>query len=129
MQSLSAQQLSENPDSVSSEQLWNWLRMVERRYRHRDTDRAKIASVLAGDGRLRRGVQRMALFDDSDEDRFFAANVRLSRMSSGLRLTPGDAEYFLRDVVQRKDPHDRQRWMGLVASFRTDGIIPVPIQN
>ena len=129
VQSLSAQQLSENPDSVSSEQLWNWLRMVERRYRHRDTDRAKIASVLAGDGRLRRGVQRMALFDDSDEDRFFAANVRLSRMSSGLRLTPGDAEYFLRDVVQRKDPHDRQRWMGLVASFRTDGIIPVPIRK
>jgi hypothetical protein len=129
VQSLAAQQLTDNPNSVSPEQLWNWLRMVERRYRQRDPDRETIASILVANDRLRRGIQRLALFEDRDEDRYFAANVRIGRMSIGLHLKPEDAELLLTEVVQRRDPADRQRWMGLVASFRTEGIIPVPIRK
>ena len=129
VQSLAAQQLTDNPNSVSPEQLWNRLRMVERRYRQRDPDREIIASILVANDRLRRGIQRLALFEDSDKDRYFAANVRIGRMSTGLHLKPEDAELLLTELVQRRDPADRQRWMGLVASFRTDGIIPVPIRK
>lgn len=121
-------QLEHDEAAIGPRQLWDWMRALEReRDTHRD-DRKAIAELLRSNDRLRQGVQRLALFAPGTGDKFFPRSWRLHYICQGLGLTEGDARLYLQEVVARDDPKERERWMYLVAHFRTDGRIPKDVQ-
>lgn len=99
--------------------------MVRMRWARKDDDTAKIETAILSNPELRRGVQRIVLFDEADEFSLWTVGSRLNQASGGLRLSDDDAELLLREIVERRSPSDRERWKSLVAFFRTDGCIPV----
>lgn len=121
--------LEHDAKAVTPQQLWNWLRMIEREYMHGSDERKAIAEFLQKEDRLRREVQRLAVFAPSSEKGFFAEISRLHRLSSGFGFTDDDARTLLLEVVQRNAPEDRERWIALVSHFREEGIIPVAIRK
>ncbi|WP_430386394.1 NACHT domain-containing protein [Blastomonas fulva] len=129
VKALVARHLRSSAESISPEQLWKWLQMVRTRWARNDDDSAKIEAAILSNPELRRGVQRIVLFDDTADFSLWTVGSRLQQASSGLRFSDEDAELFLREVVERKRPSDRERWKSLVAFFRTDGIIPVVIRK
>jgi hypothetical protein len=126
---LCIRQLEHDAETVTPDQLWRWLTMIEREYTHGDDERKAIAEFLQMDDRLRRGGQRLAVLSPESQKAFFAETSRLHRLSSGFAFTDNDAKALLAEVVSRNDPGDRERWMALVAHFRADGIIPVEIRK
>jgi hypothetical protein len=126
---LCIRQLEHDAETVSPDQLWRWLRMVEREYTHGGDERKAIAELLQKDDRLRRGGQRLSVLSPESQKAFFAETSRLHRLSSGFAFTDDDAKALLAEVVEKNDPEDRERWMALVAHFRADGIIPVEIRQ
>lgn len=125
VRALVARHLQSSAGSISPEQLWRWLQMVRMRWARKDDDTAKIETAILSNPELRRGVQRIVLFDEADEFSLWTVGSRLNQASGGLRLSDDDAELLLREIVERRSPSDRERWKSLVAFFRTDGCIPV----
>lgn len=126
---LCVRQLEHDAGKVSPEQIWRWLRMIEREHTHGGDERKAIAEFLQMDDRLRRGGQRLAVLSPESQKAFFAETSRLHRLSSGFAFTDDDAKALLAEVVSRNAKEDRERWMALVAHFRADGIIPVEIRK
>ncbi len=126
---LCSRQLAYDASAVSPKQLRNWLGMIEREYMRNDEEVKAIANHLQSDDRLRRGVQRLALLHKHAEEAYFARSYQLSRLSSGFGVTDDDARLLLAELVARNDPADRERWMALVALFRTEGTIPIDIRK
>jgi hypothetical protein len=126
---LCIRQLEHDAEAVTPDQLWRWLRMVEREYTHGGDERKAIAEFLQKDDRLRRGGQRLSVLSPESQKAFFAETSRLHRLSSGFAFTDDDAKALLAEVVEKGDPEDRERWMALVAHFRADGVIPVEIRK
>lgn len=126
---LCIRQLEHEASAVTAQQLWNWLRMIERDYMHGSDESKAIAEFLKKDDRLRRGAQRLAAFATSSEKGLFAEISRLHRLSSGFGFSDDDARALLLEVVQRNAPEDRERWLSLVSHFRAEGAIPVGIRK
>ncbi len=122
-------QLQNNPSSVSPRQLWDWMRTLEREHHSHRDDRKNIAEIFKNDTRLRQGVQRLALFAPGTEANFWQRIYHTSQLSSGLALTDEDARLFLSELVNRRNPAERDIWKALVNQFRADKIIPKDIQN
>lgn len=129
VRNLCLRQLEHDAETVTPDQLWRWLTMIEREYTHGGDERKAIAEFLQKDDRLRRGGQRLAVLSPESQKAFFAETSRLHRLSSGFAFTDDDAKALLAEVIRRNDPEDRERWMALVAHFRANGIIPVEIRK
>ncbi len=126
---LCARQLRYDAAAISPKQLRNWLGMIEREYMRNDEEVKAIADHLKSDDRLRRGVQRLALFDKHVEEGHFARSYHLTRISSGFGVTDEDALRLLTELVARNDSADRESWMALVSHFRAEGVIPPDIRR
>lgn len=126
---LISRQLAHDASAVSPEQLRDWLGMIEREYRRNDEEAQAIADHLRLDDRLRRGVQRLALLDQTRDPHFFGRSFHLTRISSGFGMTDDDARLLLIELVARNDPADRESWMALVSHFRAEGVIPPAIRQ
>lgn len=126
---LCVRQLEHDAGAVTPQQLWNWLLMIERDYMHGSDESKVIAELLQSNDRLRRGVQRLAVFAPSSEKGFFAEVSRLHRLSNGFSFNDDDARALLHEIVKRDAPEDRERWLALASHFRTDGVIPIPIRQ
>lgn len=111
-------QLKHDPGAVSPQRLWDWLRALAHENSHQRDDSAAIAEFLKRHDELRRDVQRLALFEPGTIDKL-ARVFHLGQLSIGLHIQDGDALTFLREIASRKDPMDRDIWMGLVNQFRT----------
>ena len=122
-------QLDIEPSAVRPQQLWDWMRALEReRDSHRDV-RKEIANILADEDELRQSVQRLALFEQGTEEHFFSREHHIMRLSGGLSLQNSDCQIHLAELVSRKNPVERERWMTLVSRLRgDDGYIPNDIQ-
>lgn len=121
--------LEHDAETVTPDQLWRWLRMIEREYNHGSDERKAITEFLQKNDRLRRGVQRLSVLSSESRKAFFAETSRLHRLSSGFAFTDHDARTLLIEVVKRGDPEDRERWMALVSHFRAEGLIPIEIRK
>jgi hypothetical protein len=126
---LCIRQLEHDAETMTPNQLWCWLRMIEREYNHGSDERKAIAEFLQENCRLRQGVQRLVVLSPESDKAFFAEVSRLHRLSSGFAFTDNDARKLLVEVVARKKPEDRERWIALVSHFRTDELIPIEVRK
>lgn len=117
---LIVRQLDDHPEDVSAQQLWDWLRALEREDGYHRGDREEISAHFKRKDTLRRGIQQLILFERGSEDKFYSRHYRLTRMSSGLFLQDSDAREFIADISRRKDASDRERWKALVDHLRGD---------
>lgn len=115
---LIARQLKCDPEAVSARRLWDWLRALAYENGDQRNDGAAIAEFLKRSDELRRGVQRLALFERPTTDKF-ARTFRLERLNIGLQIQDSDALVFLSEIASEKDPSDRELWKVFVNRFRT----------
>ncbi len=122
-------QLENDETIVSPQQLWNWMRALRfADYSSRDDQKA-VEKIIQDNTRLRRGVQRLALFEPGTEEKFFHRLHYMEELSFGFALTDDDARVYLAEVVERNNPAERMRWMGFVSYFRSGGLFPKAIQT
>ena len=111
-------QLKIDPEVVTAPRLWTWLRAIGRKQpQERDHQRA-VAALLKGNDALRREIQQLARTERRARLEFHSWQFHLPYFSSGLALTNEDVASYLRDLVVRNDPADRDDWMWMVAHFR-----------
>ncbi len=123
-------QLEHGAASVTPPQLWNWVRALEREHGVNQDDRKVISNAIRNDQRLRRGVQRLALFSPGTRNGFWSRINRLNRLSNALALTDEDVQLYLSELVARNDPAEREGWTALTGWFRDkNGVIPVDIHK
>ena len=122
-------QLEFDSSSVSPQQLWDWLRMLVSIRDLDQNDRQRISEFIRNDHRLRQGVQRLALFAPSTEEKLNLLSYYLGQLCRGLALTDEDSRIYLSELVDRANPAERNRWMVFVASFRENGLIPKDIRK
>lgn len=123
-------QLELDASSVTPQQLWDWMRTLEREREYDRDDRKGVAEILKNDDRLRLGIQRLALFEPGTEDDFHARHYHLNRLSNGLDIQDSDARILLAELVERNNPAEKERWFALVGRFRgEDKLIPKAIQK
>ncbi len=127
--SLILRQLEHDRDAVSPQQLWDWMRTLERERDHHRDERKAITEIFKSDARLRRGVQRLALFESGTESNIHSLSYRLTRHSSGLQITDDDARLYIKELTEKERVEDREVWMALVGQFRSEGKIPKDIQE
>jgi hypothetical protein len=122
-------QLEHDSKTVSPEQLWSWVRTLQTESHYRPDGREKIQKILREDTRLRRGVQRLALFSDGVGNQCWQSIWRLRSLSEGLDLTEEDARIYLAEIVERSDPIESECWKDLVSFFRNDQGVPADIKR
>ena len=118
-------------DSIEPHQLWNWMRVFWSESVPSTGDYRLACELISNDDRLRREIQRMALFTPGTEDEFGWRQMRLMQLFEKFGLSNEDAFVHLSELVERNVPKERRWWIELVDHFRNtdDDLIPEAIQK
>lgn len=127
--SLIVRQLDHNKEIVTAQQLWNWLCALKSDTSYDHSTEDAITAHLKYNEKLRRDIQRLALFQNGSENKFSSHSYYLTRLSSGLQIQDSDALEFLTDISQKKHTIDKERWKILLAHFRNAEGIDEDIQT
>ena len=107
-----------------AERLWSWLKPFDNYARPVRGNRKALATALAANDHLRRGVQRLVLLDSRSDQTIWAKAWRLADRSVGLGLNEADVGALLDNLADGD-----LRWRDIVLLARHDATSGSPVRG